>query len=100
MEPPPPIPDNVVHYQLTRQQIVGQWFRLRMFRRKNYFIYGLLFFCGIELLITQGPKSYLGWVFVAFPFLFAFFFYRGLHKAVTQHPEMLGPRSMSFDRDG
>jgi len=99
MPSPPSGSKNVVEYQLTAREIVGEWFRLRMLRPKTILIYGGLFALGLAVVISNH-RLLIGWVLLAFPVIFAFVFRLALQRVVKQNPAMTAPRSISFDSNG
>jgi len=100
MPPPPLVTADVVHYQMTPQQILGQWMRLHAFRPGKIVPFVVLLFCGFILLLTQGPGAFYGWVCLAAPFVMTAFLYRAFKRIIAQRPEMTEPRSISFDQSG
>jgi hypothetical protein len=72
MQPLPPPSSNTVSYRLSRQQIVGQWFRRRIFRPVNIITNAVILVGGIIGLVIEGYNNSLGWLFVAIPFLLHF----------------------------
>ena len=97
---PPPLPTNIVNYQLSKKEIVTQAFLRRMLRLKKVLLYGIIILLGIALLFTGDRWWFIGWYFIVLPFLIAFFFYRSLGRLVNQHSELTEPHSIAFDENG
>ena len=90
---------NVVEYQLSGQEIVNEWFRVRMLRPRTISIYGGLLAFGL-VLVLFNYRLPLGWVILAFPFVFALVFRSALARVVKRNPAMAAPRTFSFDSTG
>jgi hypothetical protein len=90
---------NVVEYQLNAHEIVNEWFRVRMLRGRTISIYGGLVALGL-MLILVNHRLPLGWVILAFPFVFALVFRSSLARVVRRNPAMIAPRTFSFDASG
>jgi hypothetical protein len=91
--------ENVVEYQLSGSEIVNEWFRLRMLRSKSISIYGGLMGLGLVLLLFNHRLP-LGWLLLAFPFVFAVLYRLALVRVVKRNPAMTAPRTFSFDATG
>jgi hypothetical protein len=91
--------ENVVEYQLSAHEIVNEWFRLRMLRQKSISIYGGLMGLGL-VLVLFNHRLPLGWLLLAFPFVFALLFRLSLARIVKRNPAMTAPRTFSFDSSG
>jgi hypothetical protein len=90
---------NVVEYQLNAHEIVNEWFRVRMLRPRTISIYGSLLGLGLVLVIFNHRLP-LGWMFLAFPFVFGLVFRSALARVVKRNPAMTAPRTFSFDSSG
>ncbi|MBI5819516.1 MAG: YcxB family protein [Verrucomicrobia bacterium] len=91
--------DNLIQYQMTREEVVAQMWRL-MLLPGIIVPMTITFLFGIGMFALLPNHPIWSWIFIIFPVAFLIAYRRTVHKIVDQHPEYLEQQTLSFDEKG